>query len=208
MIDVFITTLPYREEDPIGRIRINLAQACIERWQSEPDTWRIVVTASEGREVEFQRDRRIQAENRSTGPYYILADDDCMLETRFPYIERAVSIMDKHPDFAILSFFPINFLVVPWTPADSEKKLLIGGRVFTDDDVMEHVNSGGIRLCRKGAMKKWPPMDAGSKSYDMIHCCTLRADGWRSGYFKSLRMLHLGRHYSNIWRPLKIDDLM
>jgi hypothetical protein len=194
MTDILVTTLDY-DETPLGRIRSFAFEMCMERWAMESDKVGII-TCPKGNELAFQRERRIAADEQATSDIYILADDDCLLGDPYPHLKPAVDIMQRHPEFAILSWLGVNFNIVPWTPPDEETKYLVGGTHYTDDEVMEHVNCGGIRLCRKGAMKEWPPMDDGVKTYDMIHCRELRRQGWRSGYFQKLRMLHLGKNYS------------
>lgn len=198
MTDVFVTTLAEDEDNSISRIRKCMLAVVMERWCLETEKVGLIECPN-GQEIAFQRERRIAAEQQAESQFYVLSDDDCLLETCHPHLERAVEIMRDHPDFAMISWLPINCDIVPWNPPEEEWGDLVDGTVYDDDEIMEHVNVGGIRLIRKGAMLHWPDMDEGSKTYDQIHCSTLRDAGWRSGYFKTLRQLHLGRHYSMIW---------
>ncbi len=198
MTDVFISRLNYVGNSMIERVRAQQYSICLERWLWEPGASVKQLYQYEHDAAQFQRERRMFAEKMACGNLYVLADEDCLLETAHPCLDRAADIMTRHPDFAILSWMPINCDIIPWAPATEENRLLVGGTHVIDDEVAEHVSVGGIRLCRKGAMTDWPPMDAGSKAYDGIHCARLRELGWRSGYFRTLRQLHIGRHFSMI----------
>jgi len=198
MTDVFLTRLiPRGKVSDIERVRRGMYEACYRRWQMEPGKF-LSVIGRFYKKIEFQRDRRMIAEKKSTTEFYVLADDDCLLESMEPCLNKAVDIMQRHPGFAMLSWKPINADIISWRPIPEENKSLVGGDVFEDDEVAEHVSVGGIRLIRKGAMKDWPALTPNRPAYDNIHCARLRELGWRSGYFRNLRQLHIGRHYSFI----------
>lgn len=147
----------------------------------------------------FQRERRIYADVNSTD-IYLCVDDDCLLASPEPFIEKAVDVLRRHADFGILSVWPSNSELHPWTPGPEElARNCVGGRVYEDDEVMEHVSVGGIRICRPGLLKDWPLMTG--RTYDSQHCAALRAAGYRSGYIKPhiALMNHLGRNYSQVW---------
>lgn len=173
-IDVFFCSIGGRDE---------MAAKCASRWgdavayKAIPTTPRSISTTPEN----FQKLRRVWAEEKSEGEFYIVADDDCLVP-QGNWIEQAVAIMERHPDFAILSLMPDNANIIRWTPE--------GYTVFEDADVLEHVSVGGVRLCRKGILKSWPVLEG--KAYDMAQCQAIRKEGYRVGYFKSIKMHHLG----------------
>lgn len=130
----------------------------------------------------FQKERRVYADKVAEGPFYVVADDDCIPEKG--WLEKAVNIMLWHPTFAILSLWPQNASIQRWTPE--------GYTPYEDHDVIEHYSVGQIRVCRKGILREWPAMDVDSKAYDNIQCQAIRDAGYRVGYFKNLKVTHLG----------------
>lgn len=136
---------------------------------------------------EFQRARRIVAEDLASGPY-VLADSDCLL-LKSP-VEPLLDLMARYPEFSIVSLMPSNATINPWTPENYIPVLT--------EELMEHVSVGGIRFCRKGALKDWP--QAYGKGYDAIHCEVLRKAGFRVGYARNVTMNHLGEGFSTVWR--------
>lgn len=169
MIDVFFCTAA---PNPM---RLGFAIACFERWKQEPDARLHILRTFEDIHwwgpwdrdrslpihnicciADFQRERRIYADEVSQTDPYILADDDCLLPS---YLElfQAVNVFRYYNErilrdsnrFAVLSLIPSNAPISEWTPEDYTP--------FSDDIVMEHVSVGGIRICRKGLLKNWPP---------------------------------------------------
>lgn len=139
--------------------------------------------------LEFQRYRRVTADKLSISDPYIVADDDCLIPDDFN-LEECLRIFEAHPDFAIMSLLPSNASIQEWTPETYP--------VHNDSDVMEVASAGGIRFCRKGILQNWPPMGE-LPGYDKIHCGALRMAGYRVGYFRNHKMLHLGEGHSTIW---------
>jgi len=184
MTDIYLCRV-----SPAEQIRTFFWLACNSRWRSEggvtindveihPDVW------------DSQKKRRVIAEEDAEEDIYVLADDDCLPQAE-PFLEEGVRILEEHPEFAILSMMPTNAKINPWRPAPTDYV------VHEDDDVMEHVSVGGIRFCRKGCLTEWPPFTG--PGYDREHCDALREAGYRVGYFKNLKMLHLGEGYSTVW---------
>ncbi len=174
-IDVFFCTIPGRDT----------AKVCEDMWLDLGVNFIPMNPAALGcTNHEFQRDRRLFADITASGPYYIVADDDC-LPPSGPWMRDAEKIMERHKDFAILSLWPENASIQRWTPEDY--------RPYEDMEVMEHISVGNIRLCRKNVIRvnDWPPMPTGYH-YDHTHCEAIRKAGYRSGYFKEIRMIHLG----------------
>jgi hypothetical protein len=188
VIDVYFSTMDYPSE---LAIREAMSDQCRERWMKErvpvKPLW---VPASNP--VEFQRTRRIHADQYAGSPIYVLADDDCLLGEESP-IAPMLDLMARYPEFAILSLLPSSAPIYPWTPE--------GYTPVLNEEIMEHVSVGCIRFCRKGAMKDWPPMDG--PGYDGIHCQALRDAGWRVGYARQHTMVHLGERLSTVWEAHK-----
>lgn len=175
-------------------MRSVMASCCITRWLVHPDWEQIVLRQVEGAKStahyreKFQSWRRINADEKSSGAVYVVADDDCLPQSE-PFVELALGILAAHPDFGILSLWPMNCRINRWTPE--------GYTAFEDDEVMEHHSVGGIRFCRKGLIAEWPEQTG--RGYDAEHCGALRAAGYRVGYFKNLTMNHVGEGYSTVW---------
>lgn len=132
---------------------------------------------------EFQRYRRIVADAQG-GEFYVLADDDCLPVGEV--VERGFEILQRHPEYAILSLWPENESIVEWTPE--------GYVTANDAEVMEHVSVGGVRFCRKMPFTCWPGMPEGEyRGYDAVQCEAIRKAGKRVGYFRDLKMVHLGK---------------
>lgn len=137
---------------------------------------------------EFQRYRRIVADVQG-GEYYILTDDDCLPVG--DVVERGLGILGRHPEYAILSLLPENETIVEWTPEDYQ--------TASDAEVVEHVSVGGVRFCRKMPFTAWPAMPSGEYcGYDAVQCEAIRKAGKRVGYFRDLRMVHLGAGKSTL----------
>lgn len=196
MIDCFWTTAA------TGNLRVGMAISTLERLKGDdainllvlrtPGAWLepkdIRFTTLACTDTEFQVERRREAENMAMTDIYVLADDDCM-PIGLNFFEKGVKVMEGHPEFAILSAWPSNAVIHPWTPEE--------GTAFEDEDVMEHVSVGGIRFCRKGAMKKWPK--AHGAFYDREQADYLRGEGWSVGLMRQVRMNHFGESYSTVW---------
>lgn len=187
-IEVFLCVADYHRIAPeLSRTRYAFANACHAAW--EQMGYRVNLLRGEG--LGFRRERRIQAEAKAQGKVYIVADDDCLPDPRSVISDDSLWRLSH---FAVLSFWPVNAKLNPWTPK--------GYAPYEDREVMEHVSVGGIRVCRKGAMKYWPPCPD-DKGYDGIEAEVLRADNWKVGYLKTAQMLHLGEGFSTVWPTSK-----
>lgn len=180
MIDVFFCSCPQSDE------RIKIAAQMRTLWKSIPDIRLHLLFPEQGKHWEFQRERRIIAEQKAKSPIYVLTDDD--MEPLF-YFNKGVRIMNEHQDFGILSAWPENANINPWTPE--------GYKPFEDWDVMEHTDVGGLRFIRKGAIKHFPLQER--IGYDREHCQAMRDSGFKVGFFKTLKAIHYGEGASDIW---------
>ena len=158
---------------------MELAERMINLWRAIPNIRLHPLYPEQGHWWEFQKRRRIIAEQRAKSPIYVLADDD--MEPLF-YFNKGVRIMGEHKDFGILSAWPENANINRWTPE--------GYTPFEDWDVMEHTDVGGLRFIRKGAIKFFPPQER--TRYDREHCQAMRDSGFKVGFMKHLHAIHHG----------------
>jgi hypothetical protein len=193
VIDVFLTTADYTNQ-PHSRLRYCMANVAHARWELE--SWAEVEVVTPQTLIcnnrEFQRRRRMYAEEHTNTKIYVVADDDCLLEPPPIDYDTIRKLFLDYPDFAILSAWPGNCVIHEWTPEDYKP--------VSNAEVCEHVSVGGIRFCRQGAMKHWPEMEPDSPGYDRIHAEWMRSNGWRVGYMRNVREIHMGEGYSSVWR--------
>jgi hypothetical protein len=179
-VDVFLCTLDYDSlplPAALKRLRLAFSAEVAARWGAQEG---VIITPLVGVDRAFQRQRRIIADIASAGNPYIVADDDCLPDPFFT--EYLPQLLDRYPQFAILSWWPKNATINKWTPEYYTP--------YADDQVEEHVSVGGIRLMRPGVMKQWPRMT--SDGYDATQCDYLRNSSFRVGYARELYMTHLG----------------
>jgi hypothetical protein len=198
MIDCFVCV------NPVSELRFGMAVASIEAWRHYPVALTILHPTPGGGYYhpawntipkigvtgEFQVERRVIADTDGTS-IYILADDDCLFLSS---VGQALELMRVYPDFAILSALPINAKINRWNP---ENHILSHDCSMIASPVVEHTSVGGIRFCRKGALKEWPAFRG--PGYDREHCEALRDAGWRVGYMNDVKMNHLGEGASTVW---------
>lgn len=199
MIDVFFCTAAQ------DHMRLGMAITCLERWKLEPEVrlilvrpaqdvfqyqpWATLPYISTGDIKDFQVSRRMVPEQLPIQDFYVLADDDCLPPPE-PFILKALTVMRHHREFAMCSLWPSNAIICRWGPE--------GYTPYRDDSVEEHVSIGGIRFCVPGIIKDWP--ENNGSGYDMAHCQAIRDAGYRVGFFRSIRHIHLGEGYSTVWK--------
>lgn len=171
-------------------LRGHMAKLCQERWSIEPRVRVHPLTPkiAECSNADFQRTRRMYADEHADSAIYILADDDCLPQAK-PFAEDAARVLDYYTEFRILSLRPVNAHIQPWTPEEYAP--------YRDTSVMEHVSVGGIRFCRKFVNAFWPPQHG--FGYDMTQAEVIRRASRRVGYFRDFTMTHLGEGYSTVW---------
>ena len=147
----------------VDDLRQAVREATLERWLYEEGDWlEVRLLFAPARDCSFQRARRV-IPNEQGGAFYVVADDDCFLHHETD-IHRCRQILEKHPDYAILSLWPDN--------------VTMGEYPHGDEDVIEIPSSvGGIRFCRHIPGFEFPPMGDGP-GYDAIHCQALRDAGY------------------------------
>lgn len=168
--------------------------------------------------IEFNRTRRIIADQEARDSLYILTDDDC-IPVSGDSVPAGLETLGRMGEgqfrFGILSAYPQNCTIHPWTPGEEVVVCFCGrlsmcpacnGRghyktsrtVYEDLQVMEHVSVGGLRFCRKGVIERWPPRDPDAAGYDMIQADYLRSLDWRVGYLQHVRAIHYGEGHSDL----------
>lgn len=157
-------------------IRKGISEACFSRWlQSHKVVYRPAALGVSG----FQTAHRIICEATSRSTIYIKADDDCMpLGERF--VERALEVMERHPEYGLLAFGPT---CGNWPPSGAED----------DGEIYRTLSAGGITVIRKGILEippEHPWFD------DVCVGEQMKAKGYKVGYMKTVRMHHLGEYLS------------
>lgn len=186
-LEVFFCSAPQSDD------RVKLSAEMWKIWQATPGIKLTALYPERGKSYEFQRTRRMIAEERSKGDFYILTDDDIEPDWRGvpDWLTRGVRQLEFHPEFA--SLHPWLEGIQRWTPTDYKP--------FEDGDVMQHHSAGGIRFIRKGCMRDWP--EQVGPGYDNTQGDYLRQNGWRVGYMKNLKAIHHGEgKRSDLWRHL------
>lgn len=199
MIDLFISTCA---EEPI---RAAMARATIARWMYEPDVQLKILKFGNPAEAvrgyenfvvhhgrlknpgpfdSSERERRCYAEEFAKSDIYILADDD-ILPLQKGFVMNALAIMRANPEFGKLCLYTIPDHPIPET----------GAGVKSNAYLFQVHGAGGVRFIRKGVVERWAPMD-GKEGYDAPHCREFHRKGFRVGYFRNLKGLHLGWGYT------------
>ena len=187
MIDIFVSTLCN------NGIRGSLCEAVRQRFIAEKICDYHIFSPLHGNPSfripaeRMQRERRIRADELAKSDIYIVADDDCM-PIGPDFIARGVAVMEAHPDFAVLAARNCH--------EKNDEPPYVGR--YIDDDVWEAHAVGGIRFCRKGAVKHWPE-SVSAGSYDCQHHEGIVASGMRAGYMRRVTMNHLGIGLSTHW---------
>lgn len=176
---------------PLSSTRKEIADTTMTRWKALPfpSTFHLVTPEFiDCKREDFNLMRRVYADLAARTPIYILTDDD-ILPVDMNSIPEAVAILEGNPEFCQLSYRPVEATFQRWTPEQY--------RPIYDVDVEEHVSVGGLRVCRKGVLQRWPKMTG--PGYDREYADACRAIGWRVGYYQKLFATHLGEHKSDLW---------
>ena len=179
MIDVFLCTCAADE------LRSGLFMAVRARWRGmkgvKVHTIQPFLLACSHKE--FQGQRRPWIEHQAESPIYIMAEDDVM-PWGPDFVERGVAVLNRHPEFAVLSPLLLPF---PEKPT-----------MWEDDECYEGITSGGINFTRKGVMADMQVPE--NELFDeSSQAGWLKRHGWKTGWMKKVRALHLGAGHSTIW---------
>lgn len=197
-MDLFIATVPYETVCPqIAPLRLAMRDLCLKTWRHMGFRPILHMYGSDiyppseqlASVREWQRYRRMLAEEEATGKFYLSTSDDVLPDVTSFDRQLAAVLMENYSRFAILAANPLNERINPWTPKNYEP--------VNDEHVMEHCSVGTISVCRKGAMLDWPKMGEGP-GYDAIQGEYLRSHGWRVGIAKQLGCVHLGKGLSSL----------
>ena len=172
MIEVFLGTCNY--EEPLA-FREYIRDAVVGCWEML------------GATVHFQwdkeqRQRRIEADERSVSDLYIVADDDC-LPIGLDFIPCVLHLAREFPAYGIFS---------PEMVREKRSRTTTG-----TSQVFRWRGVGGLRICRKGIIKDWP--DQTRKGYDDEHCEAIHELGLDCGIMRHVYFNHLGEGWSKLW---------
>jgi hypothetical protein len=175
--DVFIRTLQY--PSPQFNIRYPLYDACEAAWCLDSSSL-VVRQVPESEPLErFHWDARCYAERTATSKYYIFSDDD-ILPLGANWIERALGVAGRNPDYAILSGNQVNH----------------SARVKPQGyEVQPAHMAGSPQLIRKG-MIDWTQLSGPGKDEDEIvgdYCAEHRL---LQGVMVNLDVNHIGQGFS------------
>lgn len=174
-----------------GLLRHDMMMLCRNRWLLEDEKLirfhTITPQILECNAFEFQSKRRIYADEHAKSDVYVLADDDVLLPSQSP-VKGMIELMKRYPQFVILSLYPSNANIMPWTPEGYEP--------IRNNEVMEHVSVGHVRFHRKDVVKNWPAQTRAG--YDTEECEQIRKEGGRVGYALQFKAVHLGEGVSSL----------
>jgi hypothetical protein len=201
MIDVFFCTGDEGRTDCpdwILDVRRRMADLCKRRWEFEGGVNVSVHTITpwfcknRWYTAPFQLARRQYAEDHAKSYIYVVADDDCLLSSD-PTVGPVVEIMEKNPNVGILALKQHN-------AAPMVRATVPARELYETEDLIESHAVGGIRFCRKGIIKEWPPhSEENPYQYDSIHGPAISRAGYVSAYTKAYSMMHIGSSYSLTW---------
>jgi len=178
VIDVFI-----RSYTP-DAVRKGLADACIARWQMEPDA-RVHVLESDTDELYATTTLRTFSERNATSDPYVFTDDDVMILGK-DWLKIAENVL-KEP-FGVLSTLSI-------VEGENSAKAPFD---LPDRAAYEMHAVGAPSIIRKGIFTDLPPMTIGNECGTLHKICLDK--GYRMGLIKGLRHSHLG-HGLTIYEP-------
>jgi len=198
MIDVYFCQGGAGLDPPdwLVELRKKMSDLCLARWQQEEGVNVHVITpillTQAGYHAPFQKSRRQYAETATRSDIYVVADDDCLLQSD-PTVGPVVEIMEKNPNVGILALK--EYHSEPMVRATVPLKNL-----YETEDLIESHAVGGVRFCRKGVITEWPDHDPKNPyQYDSIHGPAVQAAGYISAYTKAYAMMHIGASYSITW---------
>ena len=176
MMEVFLATTRY--EPPLS-FRSLIAGAVRSCWIM---LGAVVHEQYDHGEPDFQRTRRIEADERANDETYIVADDDC-LPIGLDFIPCVLHLARLNQGYGIFS---------PEMVREKRTRSITGA-----SQVFRWAGVGGIRICRKGIIKDWPEQTR--KGYDREHCDTIKRLGLDCGIMRNVEFNHLGEGWSKLW---------
>lgn len=174
-------------------LRYGLALAVVDRLRQDPAVSLTVIAARGSRAVPAHPntvwlDRELfwirakeAAETLAESDPYVVIDDD-HLPIGKTWLEDGVATLARHPEYGMLVSWSVNGEVPEGT----------GG----DDEVFPCADLGTPYFVRKGIIGEFPDGPLGE--YDGILTRHLNARGWKTGFMRKVRHLHVGQHYSQM----------
>lgn len=135
----------------------------------------------------FRRVIRDYCFNNSPTELFVLVDDD-MLPFSQNTVKRGFEMLEKYPEYAILSAMP--------RPHKIREQGVAGYHVA--DDVFEATSVGGLRFCRRIEGLQAPKFDG--DGYDFQFGEYLRSLGRKVGYARECEAFHLGTNGTTVWK--------
>jgi len=118
-----------------------------------------------------------EAEKISVSDPYIIANDDALIYGQ-DFVENGLRIMEKHPDFGVVSGAVTN-----------------GDQFQLDGPEITEIHAvGGLVFLRKGLVTEFPPLE--DCYWDVERHRQIIAKGFKSGYTKMCPYLHMGAQFS------------
>lgn len=117
-----------------------------------------------------------QAELLSESNPYIICNDDSLIYGQ-DFVSKGLSLMERYPDFGIISAMHVN-----------------GHGYNTENEVTEVHAVGGLVFLRKGLVTEFPPLP--DSQWDGDRHRQIINKGYKSGYARDLKYLHIGEHFS------------
>lgn len=191
-IDIFLRVFLLNTKDIyMNTIRGALSEAVAATWCYQRDGGSKIRLIANGKSPSFSgtivllennfhiASKRV-AEDKSIGPIYIIADDDCLpLGNKF--VERGLRIINSHPEYGILTATSVCD-----GPYPGDNKNL--------PDVVDMHAVGGIAFVRKGILKEFK--DCEPSHIDGMICDEMNSNGFKTGIMPHLRFNHLGFGWS------------
>ena len=180
-IDVFIRScFPEKLKEYALHMRMSLYFACEARWKMVSGiNLTTLFPKNDVTREKFHMESKRLAEQLSTSPVYIIADDDCLILGK-DFVVEGVKAMNDYPSFGILTATSIS---------DGEWKHT---QVVTAP-VDQH-SVGGVAFVRKGILTEF--RDLGMDKVDDAICSEIIRKGYRTGILPWVKMNHLGAGYS------------
>ena len=194
VIDVFFCESAGEGRRPplwLADIRQQMAKLCYMRWILEDANVKCLtpeIVKSAGYNAPFQKSRRQYAEDHATSEFYVVVDDDILIQSG-PVVGPVVDILRREPTIGIIALHNSCSTRPPT------------GKYITAEVEQSHA-VGGCRFMRKGILPEWPPMVPDNPyQYDVQHGMAIEAAGYMSCYTTrgTIGMLHLGYTYSMTW---------
>jgi hypothetical protein len=189
MTDVFIRVFSSSE------LRLGFAIATVARWKMQKDARVWPIVCDEGLRYDFKTkwsgtawndpscpfatvSLQLAEERAESDPYIICNDDN--LPYGQDFVSKGLSIMERYPDYGVISGMVVN-----GEGTDAE---------MAGPEVKEIHAVGGLVFLRKNLVTEFKPLE--DAYWDGYRHAQVIAKGFKSGLAKDLPYLHMGAHFS------------